>query len=203
MCGRWVWLPGSTLPLPNHRHHVMLHCHQRQMRLQGEWSLLALWQIYRSPQDRIQVRGYESHHLSWIEGWITCGWKLLVSITHNSPLPLWFTYVQPFFLSPFSLGFLYLPPSLQGRTLETEICHFSATRFPFIILFSLYFFPVQWSVRQTTSNTATLFQTWPRKYITAEFLWLHQKRKKSKYCRGLYQWDTSRIPRATAHRGQV
>lgn len=110
--------------------------------------------------------------------WITCGWKLLVSITHNSPLPLWFTCVQPFFLSPFSLGFLYLPPSLQGRTLETEICHCSATRFPFIILFSLYFFPVQWSVRQTTSNTATLFQTWPRKYITAQFLWLHQKRNK-------------------------
>ncbi len=96
------------------------------------------------------------------------------------PSPSLITCVQPYFLSPFSLGFLYLPPSLQGRTLKTEICHCSATRFSFIILFSLYFFPVQWSVRQTTSNTATLSQTWPRKYITAQFLWLHQNRKKGK-----------------------
>lgn len=175
MCGRWVWLPGSTSPLPNRRRHVMHRCHQRQMRLQEGMEFTC--SLTDLPIPTGSNTGPELWKSSSV-GWITCGWKLLVSITHNSPLPLWFTSIQPYFLSPFSAGFLYLPPSLQGRTLETETCHCSATRFSFIILFLLYFFPMQGSMQQTTSNTATLSQTRPRKYIMAQFLGLHQKKKK-------------------------
>lgn len=162
---------SSSWCVPNHQRHVMHRCHQRQMRLQGGMEFT------RSLTDLPIPTGSNTGPKIWKAssvGWITCGWKLLVSITYNSPLPLWFTSIQPYFLSPFSVGFPCLPPSLQGRTLETEICHMQ--RHQVLFHHPIYaFLWVRGSVQQTTSNTATLSQTWPRKYIMVQFLWLHKK----------------------------
>lgn len=132
-----------------------------------KWSLCLLSDRFTDPpQDRIQVRANESHHL-WGE-LLVAGTTCFDNPQFPSPSLI---YLRTTFLSP--LPFYILPPSLQGRTLETQMCHCSATSFSFIILFWLIFFcAMVWLLL-----TLPFSLTWPRKYCIAEFLWIKMKRK--------------------------